>query len=73
MHPLSQQIVQLIQVIVIDLVLAGDNAVVVGMAAAQVSPDLRFKVIFWGVAGAVVLRLALAAVATELLAFVGLR
>jgi YjbE family integral membrane protein len=72
MHSLSQQIVQLIQVIVIDLVLAGDNAVIVGMAAAQVSPDLRFKVIFWGVAGAVVLRLALAAVATELLAFVGL-
>jgi YjbE family integral membrane protein len=69
---LSQQIVQLIQVVVIDLVLAGDNAVIVGMAAAQVAPGLRFKVIFWGVAGAVVLRLALAAVATELLAFVGL-
>jgi YjbE family integral membrane protein len=69
---LSQQIFQLIQVVVIDLVLAGDNAVIVAMAAAQVAPDLRFKVIFWGVAGAVVLRLALAAVATELLAFVGL-
>jgi YjbE family integral membrane protein len=69
---LSQQIFQLIQVVVIDLVLAGDNAVIVGMAAAQVAPDVRFKVIFWGVAGAVALRLALAAIATELLAFVGL-
>src|SRR5438105_9484676 len=69
---LSQQIFQLIQVVVIDLVLAGDNAVIVGMAASQVAQDVRFKVIFWGVAGAVALRLALAAIATELLAFVGL-
>ena len=52
--------------------LAGDNAVVVGMAAARVDPRLRAKVIVWGVGGAVVLRIAFALVATQLLAIVGL-
>jgi YjbE family integral membrane protein len=69
---LSQQFIALIQVILIDIVLAGDNAVVVGMAAARVEPRLRAKVIFWGVAGAVVLRIMFAVVATQLLAIVGL-
>jgi len=66
------QLVALVQVILIDIVLAGDNAVVVGMAAARVDPRLRAKVIFWGVGGAVVLRIAFALVATQLLAIVGL-
>ncbi len=66
------QLVALAQVILIDIVLAGDNAVVVGMAAARVDPRLRAKVIFWGVGGAVVLRIAFAVVATQLLAIVGL-
>jgi YjbE family integral membrane protein len=66
------QLVALFQVILIDIVLAGDNAVVVGMAAARVDPRLRAKVIFWGVGGAVVLRIAFAVVATQLLAIVGL-
>ena len=66
------QLVALAQVILIDIVLAGDNAVVVGMAAARVDPRLRAKVIFWGVGGAVVLRIAFALVATQLLAIVGL-
>jgi YjbE family integral membrane protein len=69
---LSQQLVALVQVIFIDIVLAGDNAVVVGMAAAKVDPRLRAKVIMWGVGGAVVLRVAFALVATQLLAIVGL-
>ena len=69
---LSQQFIALVQVILIDIVLAGDNAVVVGMAAAKVEPRLRAKVIFWGVAGAVVLRIMFAVVATQLLAIVGL-
>lgn len=69
---LSQQLVALVQVIFIDIVLAGDNAVVVGMAAAKVEPRLRAKVIMWGVGGAVVLRVAFALVATQLLAIVGL-
>jgi YjbE family integral membrane protein len=68
----SQQLIALSQIIVIDFVLAGDNAIVVGMAASRVSPALRMRVIFWGVAGAVVLRIIFATVATQLLTIVGL-
>jgi YjbE family integral membrane protein len=69
---LSQQLIALSQIIVIDFVLAGDNAIVVGMAASRVHPALRAKVIFWGVGGAVLLRILFAAVATQLLTVVGL-
>jgi len=69
---LSQQLIALAQVILIDIVLAGDNAVVVGMAAARVEASQRARVIFWGVGGAVVLRILFALVATQLLAVVGL-
>jgi YjbE family integral membrane protein len=69
---LQHQLFALLQVIVIDIVLAGDNAVVVGMAAARVDPRLRAKVIVWGVGGAVILRILFAVVATQLLAIVGL-
>ncbi|MGH1419848.1 MAG: TerC family protein [Hyphomicrobiaceae bacterium] len=60
------------QIIVIDVVLAGDNAIVVGLAASQVAPQLRKKVIFWGIAGAVVLRILFASITNQLLAIVGL-
>jgi len=66
------QLVALLQIVIIDVVLAGDNAVVVGMAAARLSAEQRKKVIFWGVVGAVALRIGFAIVATELLAIVGL-
>jgi len=69
---LSQQLVALAQIIAIDFVLAGDNAIVVGMAASRVAPELRRRVIFWGMAGAVVLRIAFAGIATQLLTIVGL-
>ena len=69
---LSQQLVALAQIVMIDLVLAGDNAVVVGMAASRVAPELRAKVILWGVGGAVALRVLFSAVAMQLLAIVGL-
>ena len=59
-------------VVVIDVVLAGDNAVVVGMAASGLEPQRRHRVIFWGVLAATALRIALAAVAVELLAVIGL-
>jgi YjbE family integral membrane protein len=72
MEWLPPQLVGLIQVIVIDIVLASDNAIVVGIAASRVHPDLRPKVILWGVAGAVVLRIFFAAITTQLLAIVGL-
>jgi YjbE family integral membrane protein len=67
-----QNLVALVQIIIIDFVLAGDNAIVVGLAASRVAPELRMKVIFWGIAGAVVLRIMFAAVATQLLTIVGL-
>jgi YjbE family integral membrane protein len=60
------------QVILIDLVLAGDNAIVVGIAAASVEPKFRKKVIFLGVGLAVVLRIIFAAVTMQLLGIVGL-
>jgi YjbE family integral membrane protein len=63
----------LLQVILIDLVMAGDNAVVIGMAAARLPVTLRHKVIFWGLAGAVVLRVFLATVTVELFGLVPLR
>ncbi|HVP85130.1 MAG TPA: TerC family protein [Rhizomicrobium sp.] len=62
----------LLQVILIDIVLAGDNAVVIGMAAAHVPKEYRAKVIFWGLAIAVVLRIVLASVTTLLLDVMGL-
>ncbi|MGB8602680.1 MAG: YjbE family putative metal transport protein [Rhizomicrobium sp.] len=59
----------LIQVILIDIVLAGDNALVIGMSAAQLKPQDRHRVIFWGLAIAVLLRIVLAICAVELLQF----
>ena len=62
----------LFQVIAIDLVLAGDNAIVVGMAAAAVPLAQRRRVIFWGIAAAIVLRIFFALITTQLLAIIGL-
>jgi YjbE family integral membrane protein len=64
--------IALLNIIMIDLVLAGDNAIVVGMAAARVAPEIRAKVIFWGIAAAVLLRIAFAAITVQLLAIIGL-
>jgi len=61
-----------LQVIVIDLVLAGDNAVVIGMAAAGLLPGMRRKAILIGIGAATVLRIGFALIATQLLAFTGL-
>jgi YjbE family integral membrane protein len=63
---------ELVKIIMIDVVLAGDNAIVVGLAASRVSPDVRNKVIFWGITAAVVLRILFAAVTTQLLQTIGL-
>ncbi len=60
------------QVIVIDLVLAGDNAVVIGLAAAGLPKEQRSRAILVGIVAATVLRVAFAGVAVELLAIVGL-
>ena len=65
-------LIALAQVLMIDIVLAGDNAVVIGMAAARVPMDIRRKVILWGLAAAVVLRVGLAAIAVSLMQVIGL-
>jgi YjbE family integral membrane protein len=65
-------LIALAQVLMIDVVLAGDNAVVIGMAAARVPPAMRKKVIFWGLIAAVALRIVMAVVAVQLLAIIGL-
>jgi len=62
----------LLQVLIIDLVLAGDNAIVIGLAAAGLPSDQRTKVIVIGVLAATVLRIAFASITTQLLAIVGL-
>jgi YjbE family integral membrane protein len=69
---LMSQLVAFVQVIFIDLVLAGDNAIVVGMAAASVPIDQRRRVIIWGTGAAVVLRIAFALLTTQLLQIIGL-
>jgi YjbE family integral membrane protein len=60
------------QVLMIDIVLAGDNAVVIGLAAGRVPSELRNKVIFWGLVAAVVLRVGLAVIAVSLMQIIGL-
>ncbi len=67
------ELLALVQVVMIDLVLAGDNAVIVGMAAAGVAADRRAKVVFLGVGAAVVMRVILALLATQLLGIIGLK
>jgi YjbE family integral membrane protein len=69
---LQLNFVALVNVILIDVVLAGDNAIIVGLAASRVSQELRARVIFWGIIGAVLLRVVFAALATQLLLIVGL-
>jgi len=60
------------QVVMIDTMLAGDNAVVIGLAAAQVPQHMRRKVILWGLGAAVLLRVGLAMIAVSLLQIIGL-
>jgi len=69
---LMPELIALGQVLLIDLVLAGDNAIVVGMAAAGLPADQRRKAIFWGIAAATIMRIGFAAITTQLLAIVGL-
>ena len=68
-----EQITILLQIIFIDLVLAGDNAIIIGMVASQFPPDQRKKIIFWGIGGAVILRIILTLITAFLLQITGLR
>ena len=68
-----EQIAILTQIIFIDLVLAGDNAIIIGMVASKFPVEQRKKVIFWGIGGAVILRIILTLVTAYLLQITGLR
>ena len=68
-----EQLVILGQIIFIDLVLAGDNAIIIGMVASKFPVEQRKKVIFWGIGGAVILRIILTMLTAYLLQITGLR
>ena len=68
-----EQIAILTQIILIDLVLAGDNAIIIGVVASKFPPEQRKKVIFWGIGGAVILRIILTLLTAYLLQITGLR
>ena len=70
---LSEQILIFFQIIFIDLVLAGDNAIIIGMVASQFPPEQRKKIIFWGIGAAVVLRILFTLITAYLLQISGLR
>ena len=69
----AEQITLLGQIILIDLVLAGDNAIIIGMVASKFPLEQRRKIIFWGISGAVILRIILTLLTAYLLQITGLR
>ena len=70
---MSEQIIIFSQIVFIDLVLAGDNAIIIGMVASQFPPEQRKKIIFWGIGAAVILRIILTLLTAYLLQITGLR
>ena len=70
---MTEQIVIFFQIVVIDLVLAGDNAIIIGMVASQFPTEQRKKIIFWGIGAAVVLRIIFTLITAYLLQITGLR
>ena len=70
---MTDQIIIFFQIVLIDLVLAGDNAIIIGMIASQFPEDKRKKIIFWGITGAVILRIILTLLTAYLLQMTGLR
>ena len=70
---MSEQIIIFSQIVFIDLVLAGDNAIIIGMVASQFPAEQRKKIIFWGISGAVILRIILTLLTAYLLQITGLR
>mgnify|MGYP001282198098 CR=1 FL=1 len=70
---MSEQIIIFSQIVLIDLVLAGDNAIIIGMVASKFPAEQRKKIIFWGVGGAIILRIILTLLTAYLLQITGLR
>ena len=70
---MTEQIIIFCQIVFIDLVLAGDNAIVIGMVASQFDNDLRKKIIFWGIGAAIILRIIFTLITAYLLQINGLK
>ena len=70
---MNEQIIIFSQIVFIDLVLAGDNAIIIGMVASKFPPEQRKKIIFWGIGAAVILRIILTLLTAYLLQITGLR
>ena len=70
---MTEEITIFFQIIFIDLILAGDNAIIIGMVASKFPPERRKKIIFWGIGGAVILRILLTLITAYLLQITGLR
>ena len=70
---MTEQIIIFFQIVFIDLVLAGDNAIVIGMVASQFPIERRKKIIFWGIGAAVILRIIFTLITAYLLQITGLR
>mgnify|MGYP001361216001 len=70
---MTEQIIIFFQIVFIDLVLAGDNAIIIGMVASQFADDKRKKIIFWGIGAAIILRIIFTLITAYLLQINGLR
>tara|TARA_B100000745_G_scaffold219060_1_gene145812 strand:- start:247 stop:822 length:576 start_codon:yes stop_codon:yes gene_type:complete len=70
---MTEQLIIFFQIVFIDLVLAGDNAIVIGMVASQFDNDLRKKIIFWGIGAAIILRIIFTLITAYLLQINGLK
>ena len=70
---MTEQIIIFFQIVFIDLVLAGDNAIIIGMVASQFDINLRKKIIFWGIGAAIILRIIFTLITAYLLQINGLK
>ena len=70
---MTEQVIIFFQIVLIDLVLAGDNAIIIGMVASQFDNNLRKKIIFWGIAAAIILRIIFTLITAYLLQINGLK
>ena len=70
---MTEQIIIFFQIVFIDLVLAGDNAIIIGMVASQFKDEIRKKIIFWGIGAAIILRIIFTLLTAYLLQINGLK
>jgi len=70
---MTEQIIIFFQIVLIDLVLAGDNAIIIGMVASQFKDEVRKKIIFWGIGAAIILRIIFTLITAYLLQINGLK